>query len=1410
MSGFSVKKPLTVFVAVVAVLVLGVVAYLKMTPDLLPNMNFPYVIVVTAYPGASPEKVEAEVSKPMEQAMSTLEHIKQVTSTSRENASMVLLEFDESVNMDTIGVDIQQKTTALSATWDDTVAVPYVLKINPSMLPVEVAALSREGMDTIALTEFLNDTLMTKLEGIPGVARISASGMVEQELHVILDQDKIDRVNRRVANAVNGELDDAARDLEEKKDELEDSKKKISGAESQLASGQKKLVDETSKGEAMIDAKQAELEAMKAALTAQAAQLQTTSEQLQQAIDSLKKVPDLRQAVALTKAQMEEIPNIPTDPSYEKLQQDAIEAQTEDAVKQATYSAAKSVYDSEKTTYDTAKAIYDAAVATYNLAKESEETTEEELAQLKTDMDQAAADLVAPEQSMNEAKKQMDAAKALADDSAQEKTKAEAELAARSKLYTDIGLSPGEDLTVAAITAGANNAAAQAALTAIFAGLDVPEDITQSDLNAKIAELEAQKATVNSGISQLQSSLTGLAAGETELYKAEVSLQQAKTSGILQISTAAGKLAASYATIEAALQQIESGLESIEDSRADALRKADMTNVLTMEMVTQILTAQNFAMPAGYVEQDGINYMVSVGDEITELKTLENLLLIDLKMDGVDPIYLKDVALVILTDTRDETYARLNGMDSVMLSFEKQSTYATAETTNNIQSRFRQLEQEYPGLQFVSLMNQGDYIYLIVNSILNSLLLGALFAILVLWLFLRDLRPTFITLCAIPISVIFAVVLMYFSGVTINMISLSGLAVAVGMLVDNSVVVIENIYRLRAKGANVIQAAVSGAAQVAGAVTASTLTTVCVFLPIVFVEGITRQLFTDLALTMTYSLMASLIVSLTLVPAMASGMLQKEKPYQEGLLEKKILPRYEQALRWSLSNKYLVLLVSAGLLAISAAVVLVRGFIFMPAMDMPNVDVTITMPEGATMKQATKLADEVLAKISRIDGIETVGAMMGSSGSLLGGNSGDSYDVTVYITLSDDTASGAAVGRTIEEACADMACTVTASSAMLDMSTLTGSGVTMNIYAENMEVLQQAAKRAAATLRRVDGVGEVSDGLEDSTPALHIAFDRNATRRHGLTVAQVYMELADGLKDKGTVATLKLDGVSTEVIIEKPDGAVLNADELRSYVFEVEGKDGEIEKVPLKSFAVVRDTSSLTTISRLNQRRYLAVTAQVKEGSNVTLVARAAEAAMADVQLGDGVSYTFTGENESIMDAVGQLGLMLLLGVLLVYLVMVAQFQSLKSPFIVMFTIPLAFTGGFLGLLICGMEVSVISLIGFIMLTGIIVNNGIVLVDYINQLRREGADRRSAVVEAACTRMRPILMTTITTVLGLVDMAVRRSPGTALMRPIAVVCIGGLVYATLMTLLVVPCIYELLNRKEQRVISEEDLKVVDL
>lgn len=1221
MAGFSVKKPLTIFVTVLGIIVLGVVAYLKMTPDLLPNMDFPYVIIVTSDPGASPESIEQSITRPVEQSMATLDKIKTVTSTSQDSVSMVTLEFEDGANMDTISVDIQQKISVLQGSWDDTVSAPYVLKINPSMLPVMVAAVTREDMDVYALSDFVTGELSPKLEGVSGVASISVSGAVTREAHVILDEKKLDALSEKLAEAV---------------------KKQLGKAEGQLLSAKK----EVEKGQAALaSAKKAMADGI---VTAPGKAADAAAKELEKLIEALKK---------------------------------------------------GGIGGSD------------------------------------------------PDKALEELMKKLK---------------------------------------------------------------NLPDDLKKLVEDLKSGKLRAQ---LEGDASDL---LVTLMDGLTQMTEADIQLKEAMT-------------------------QIEDGLAQIKEAYKTIDEQTDVGGQLSMSTVSQLLTAQNFSMPAGYIsDNDGVQYMVSVGDNVTSRQELEDMVLLDLGMDGIEPVTLGDIATVVVTDNAGELYTKVNGDNGILITFTKQSNYATAEVSNNISARFEELEGQYEGLSFAPLMDQGDYIYLIVETITSSLLWGALFSVVILYLFLRDWRPTVITLVSIPVSVIFAIVLMYFTGVTINMISLSGLAVAVGMLVDNSVVVIENIYRLRAKGATIIQAAVSGAGQVLGAVTASTLTTVCVFAPIVFVEGLTRQLFTDLALTITYSLLASLLVALTLVPAMASGMLRRPMVQKPGLLDK-VYPAYRKAIAFSLDHKAGVLLLSLVLLVTTAGACLRRGFTFMPEMDMNNLSLTITMPEDTSREEAVRLADEVLERVMTVDDVQDAGFMMGGGtmgglnmGGAMGGASGGSYNVEGYITMPEGTF-GSVAGKEIETLCADLPCEVTASGVMSGMmSYMTGSGVSLQVFGSDMADLQSSARTIARRLEQVEGVGEVSDGLDASAPALQVTIDRKAAAEKGLTVAQVYMQIAAALQSSASVSDVTLDSEDMDLTVDAAEGSVLKRENLLELELSAEssassamtgsasgmtgssaagqltGGSEEDKTFKLGDVATVTETVSMNTISRDQQRRCVTVTAAIADGYNVTHVTSAAQQAVSGLTLPEGVTAEFNGENEQIMEAMSQLLLMLLLGVVLVYFIMVAQFQSLKSPFIVMFTIPLAFTGGFLALLIAGIEVSVISLIGFVMLVGIIVNNGIVLVDYINQQRLSGMERREAIIDAGVTRLRPILMTSLTTILGLIVTATAKNAGTALMQPIAVVCIGGLLYATLMTLFVVPCMYDMMNKKDMQKVDESELQIVDM
>lgn len=1363
MSAFSVKKPLTIFVAVIAVIVLGIVAFTNMTPDLLPNLDMPYVLVITPYPGSTPEKTEMSVTKPLEQSMASLENIVNIDSTSGENSSTIILEFSEDVNMDTVTVDILQAVQQVEGGWDEMVGTPIIMKINPSMLPVMVAAVEMEDMDTVELSNLMKNELQTKLEGIDGVASVQTSGMIEETVKVVLSATRLEELNRKIEKAIDGEFEEPEKELADAQAELD----KQGG----LSIGGGSMDDIISQGD--LD----RLTGLPDELSAEA------QKALDEQTDALEKqLKDLR-------AQLKELK--------------AAEAQMKqlyDMVVQATeaYEAAEARYNTLIDLRAQLKDLNDqwdalvAAVAADGTNGEPAFAGWSEADQKDWLNDPAHAPYYATYV-------QWVADNAILD------TRLAASGTSRATLEADLAQATIDYQMAQQVLAGVEG---------MLASFDPP--MTIQDVLDGYAQLQQGITMLESGIQSLQQMLDLLKAGEIGLEEAEKQLEGLSFE-MPDLGFDLGGLgdmanAMIDGQLESARAQIESGLEQLEKARENAKKQANLNNVLTLDTLSQILTAQNFAMPVGYVDDGGVDVMVSVGDEVKSVEELQELILIDLQMDGLDPIYLGDVADVYMDDDREDVYAKINGNDGVLLTFSKQSTYATAVVSDNITARFEKLSEEYPGLHFYSMMDQGDYIYLVVNSILENLLWGALFAIIVLFLFLRDIRPTVITLVSIPISVVFAIALMYFSGVTINIISLSGLAVAVGMLVDNSVVVIENVFRLRSLGYSPVKAAVSGATQVSGAIIASTLTTVCVFLPIVFIEGLTRQLFTDLALTLGYSLVASLIVALTLVPAMSSAMMKGYKE-KESRLMGRMLAVYQKTLGWTLNHKAIIMLASLALLVLSFMGVVSRGFSFMPSMEMPQMTVSIAMDEEATREEAIAVTDETLARLEGIEGVDTTGAMLSSGGGMMGSlmGGGGGQGASVYVMLKEDNRRSAAeIGDEIEAVTADLDAEISASaSSGVSLDMLAGSGVSVDLYGNDMDELQATAKDIAKTLEALEGVGEANDGIGETSPEMRFIVNREKAMEEGLTTAQVYMEITKALATEKSATSILQQNNEYDVIIISGNQDEVTPDYLRNYSFTVTDKEGEDREVWLRNIAEIEDTESKTSISRHNQRRRLTITATIAEGHNVSLVAGDISEAMDGYPLPAGMSVEYSGENESIMEAFEQLLLMLLLGVLLVYLIMVAQFQSLKSPFIVMFTIPLAFTGGLLALLVTGMELSVISLIGFVMLVGIVVNNGIVLVDYINQLRREGKERREAISEAGVTRMRPILMTSITTILGLSVMALGVGMGSDLMQPIAITCIGGMLYATLMTLYVVPVMYDLFNKKELRVVDEEDLEIID-
>lgn len=1400
---FSVRKPYTVLVAVVLVIVLGIVSFTKMTSDLLPNISFPYVLVMTTYPGASPETVEMVVTKPVESSMATVSNIEEISSVSNENYSMVILQFAQSADMNAVSLEIRENLDQIRSYWDDSVGNPIIMKINPDMLPVMIAAVGGKDMSAAEITDLTNDTIVPELESIEGVASVSGMGLLEESVNVIIRQEKIDAVNEQVFGSIDKEIDENLAELQENKQDIYDGQAELENAKRDLADSEAELAQ-----------KQQELNDSKAELE-----------------NSKKELADGRNELADKKSQLES-------------------GKTElNSKKDAT---TKQLAEAE-TKLLTAKADAEAAKTHLQLEIQTAEAT---VKGLDSGIEQAKAGVQMLEQTIMAVNgiegtlaglNGIDASKTYVnlDESTQAAVKA---------WYESAGYEVNETDSVEQI---------KGTLSAIESGIlikarvnDVSELQTKkSDLESTIADLESQKTMAaapidqyKSALSEIEGNISKLDSALTELYQgnlqAAIEFANAQTTislGEMQIASAESGLDSAQKQLEAgeeqiksgqeqldagadqikdgydqindnaeqladALQQILDGEEQIEEAREDAYDQADMNGILTVDTVEQLLAAQNFSMPAGYVTEDGISYLIRVGDKPDTVEELKAMPILNVDMDGVDVITLGDVADVFMTDNSADIYTNVNGEPGILLTMQKQTGYSTGEVSDKILARFDELLEQNENLMLITLMDQGIYIDMVTDSIFNNIIFGAGLAILILLLFLRDIRPTAVIACSIPISIVAAVVCMYFSGVTLNVISLSGLALGIGMLVDNSIVVIENIYRLRSEGASVTEAAIEGTREVAGAIAASTLTTVCVFLPIVFTEGITRQLFVDMGLTIGYSLGASLIVALTVVPAMSSKILVKTKEQKEIRFFNGLMNGYGKVLDWSLKHKAVIFIGVLVLLVGSALASLSKGTAFMPTMESTQMTITLELPDTTPLSETAEVTDRVVEILRNMEDVEDVGAMASTSsmGSLMGGSADSStHETSIYLTtVEKPKLNNKELSNAIEEQtaqlCEETGAELSIETSMMDMSALGGDGISIQVRGRDLDTLQQIAKEVAAIVEATEGTAKVSDGLEEATGEMRILIDRDKAMDQGLTVAEVYQQIAAKLKDASSATTFETTAKEYEVYVKNANDMELTRKLLQDLVIEKTDKDNKKVEIPLKDIAAFENTISPKSVSRTEQNRYIAVSASIADGYNVGLVSRKLEQNLADYEVPEGYSLVMEGENEMIVDAMQQLMLMLLLAVIFMYLIMVAQFQSLKSPFIIMFTIPLAFTGGFLGLFLGNCEVSVVAVIGFVMLAGIIVNNGIVIVDYMNQLIAQGMEKHEAILQAGRTRLRPVLMTALTTILGLLPMVFGTDMGAAMGKPMAIVTVGGLLYGTLLTLLVVPCIYDLMNCRKTK------------
>ena len=1277
MEKFSVKKPFTVLVAVIMVLMLGFVSISNMQTNLLPDVNTPYLMVVTVYPGASPERVESEVSDVMQNALGTVAGVEKVTATSAENYSLLLMQFSDDTDMNSAMVKVSNKVDQTTASLPSSCLTPSIIEYSLNMNAFMTVAVSREGSDVYDLSEFVSDTLVPYVERKGGVSSVSTNGLIEKMVQVQLSQEKIDAINEKLLEVIDVQLADARKQLE--------------SAEAQIEAGRKEY----------------NRQFKNYSNTVSDTMMQEMSGQVGDAIEVVRK-----QAQALLDS-VNQLIAVVQEP---EIQQALID-------------------------------VRDGLQRVMDKFNETGMKDIDSLIEIVTELRDITDKLTGALQQLQQ------------------------------RLNTESGT---EGSTAADL---ADDLQVQQSLNTVYNTLN---DVIKAMDDVPGLTKTFSDAIGNFSQQQMQAYMKFTEAREM-LNEYEKQLAEAK--------------------------------QTYADAEEKAMASSDVSKLLDIDTLAQLIYAQNFSMPAGYVkDSSGKSWLLKVGEEYDSIEDISGALL--LHVDGFGDVRLSDVADVEVIDNAEASYTRLNGERAAVLKIYKGATSSASEVSDNCLSAFQELEAQYDGLHVVVLSNQGNYITIIVKSILSSMVIGAALAIIVLAIFLRDVKPTLVVGFSIPLSVLFAVVLMYFTGMDLNVMTLAGLSLGIGMLVDNSIVVIENIYRLRGRGVPAARAAVQGAKQVGMSVVASTLTSVCVFLPVVFSSSIVKSLMQPMSLCIGYCLMASLIVALTVVPAAASTVLKKAEPKQLKWFDK-IQDKYAKSLEWCFRHRALPLLAAVVLLAFCGWRVFSMGVELLPTITSNEAIVTLSTTKDLSKEDSYAIAGKAMEAMLEVDHVEEVGIttdtrVAGMDIGQLGlpttitdllnaANSYGTYQVNVMLDESLSSSEIETARQALEDALSGIEdCTAKVEiSGMQELTSQLASGLSVKIYGADAETLSKLSEKVVDIVNDTEGFANATNGLGSGDATINLHIDRDKVRSYGLTVAQVYQQIAAKLTTTTTAQTpVTVDGSTMSVQISNNLDPVTK-ENMMDITFEttVMSADGTTSTgtCTLADMATWDTGSAPDSITSEDQTQYVSVTADTLDGYNTTVQARVLEKKLNEFALSDempeGCSFSMGGESDSVNFMVNEMVQWLALALPFVYLVMVAQFQSLLSPFIVLFTIPLAFTGGLLGMLFTGQQLTMISLMGFIVLMGTVVNNGIVFVDYANQLRLGGMERRAALVATGKTRMRPILMTTLTTVLAMLQLVFSNDMASQLMSGMAIVIICGLSYATLMTLYIVPILYDILFRK---------------
>lgn len=842
---------------------------------------------------------------------------------------------------------------------------------------------------------------------------------------------------------------------------------------------------------------------------------------------------------------------------------------------------------------------------------------------------------------------------------------------------------------------------------------------------------------------------------------------------------------------------------SVQEVRVELDQQKLKKYKLSQSDIVDLIRANDVSMPGDTILTNGKELTTRVISTLDSVDTLKNLTVFSNPVTK-QKVKLQDVGKVELQKQDDRTITRTNQSPSVLLSVLQQSDANTAEVSKAFLDELDKLleRDKYEGIKSEVLFDQGDYIKMAIGNISNSLIVGGLLAMAVLFFFLRNVKSPLIIGIAIPYSVIFTFVLMFFADFTLNIMTLGGLALGIGMLVDNAIVVIENIYRHLSMGKDPKTAARDGAQEVGGAITASTLTTVAVFLPVVFISGIIGELFTEFALTISFSLLASLIVALTVVPMLASRLLKAPKKNLEARRQRSSsMKSLEKSVRWALRHRFLVILITLLMLAGGGYGLTTVGTQFIPATDEGFFSIRVKLENGAALPETEKVLASLEDELKGEENVDVYVSLVGTTQEASFRGTTNTNVGELYVKMADLEQRKISTFKFVDDKKQELeqAAKKANSTAELSFNLQSTSGsapntLTFSVRDTSEKRLNESVTKIYDSLRELEDVNELSTSKNEKVDEIQVTVDREKALAQGLAPAQIAMIVNDVTRGKMATQMSGNDGEILGVFVEYDRAVTQNLDKLKQLL--IKKPDGTY--VALGQVTDIKTGSGPVKIQRINQQDAVEFTMKYKSSTNLGAISKEVDKKIDELDLPDETEVVFSGDRELLESSIDDLVLAFVLAIILVYLVMAAQFESLKYPFVIMFTVPLMVIGVAIALTATQTPISLTVIIGIIVLAGIVVNNAIVIVDYINQKKERGLNPHEAIVLSVKDRARPILMTALTTILGLVPLALGIGEGAEINQPMGITVIGGLISSTFLTLFVIPVMYSFFDKDTRR------------